>query len=82
MKRFVKGFGLFTAGVAVGGVTAALLTPKTGRSMRKSLRKEVRHCKTSATRLARDVAGDVRSAYDSGRHQVAGKLRFLTRHVA
>jgi gas vesicle protein len=80
MKRLAKGMGVFAAGVAAGGAMALLVTPKTGRAMRKSIARELRHGRNSATCFARNVAGDVRSAYDSGR----GKLRTLTGsfHVA
>ena len=73
MGRIARGFGFFAAGVAAGGVAAALLTPKNGRAMRKAVKKEVEHRKKSAARLAHNVAGEFRSAYDSSR-DVAGKL--------
>lgn len=74
MGRFAKALGFFAAGVAAGGAAVALSTPKTGRAMRKTVGKELRHQRNSATRFARGVAGNVRSAYDSGR-LAAGKLR-------
>jgi len=74
MGRIAKGLGLFAVGLAAGATTAALVTPKTGRAMRKSVRKEIRHGRNSAARFARGLAGNVRSAYDSGR-AAAGKLR-------
>lgn len=76
MARFARRLSLFATGAAAGAVTAALLTPKTGRAMRKSVQKEFRHSRNSATRFARGVAGNVRSAYDSGRH-AAGRLKTL-----
>lgn len=68
MGRIVKGFALFTVGAAAGGAAAAMLTPKTGRALRKAVRKEVRHQRNSATRFARNVAGEFRSAYEGGRN--------------
>ena len=73
MGTFAKAFGLFAAGLVAGGVTAALVTPKNGKAMRKAVKKEVQHRTDSASRLARNVAGEFRSAYDSSR-DVAGRL--------
>jgi gas vesicle protein len=73
MTRIGRNLGLFAAGLAVGGAATALLTPRSGPALRKSLHKEFRHHKRSASRMARNVAGEFRSAYSSGR-QVAGKF--------
>lgn len=74
MARFVKTIGLFTIGAAAGAAAAALMTPKSGRAMRKQVQKELRYRRNSAARFARDLAGNVRSAYDSGRH-AAGRFK-------
>ena len=73
MGTLAKGLGFFAAGVVAGGVAAALTTPKNGRAMRKAVKKDFQHRKDAAARLARDVAGEFRSAYDSSR-DVAGRL--------
>lgn len=81
MGRIAKGIGLFAIGLAAGAATVALVTPKNGRAMRRALRKEARHGRDSAFRLARNVAGELRSAYESGR-DAAGKLTSSFRNAS
>lgn len=76
-----KGLGWLAAGAAIGGAVAILVTPRSGRAMRRALRKEARYSRESVAHLAGSVARECRSAYDSGRG-AAGRLVSWTRRAS
>jgi gas vesicle protein len=71
--------GLFAAGVAVGGLTALLIAPDSGRETRRKLAErytnEKRELLRKGQRAVGDVAQRLEDGIESGRQKIDSALR-------